>query len=152
GYAEDGMSKSGRGQVLLPWPNRIADGVYSFDGREHQLDLTEPTKRNAIHGLVRWASRTAAERDASRVRMAHRPHPRPGSPFTLDLAVDYALGDDGLTVHTTATNLGGEPCPFGAGAHPYVTLGAPPVDGLLLRVPAASVLQSDERGIPVETV
>jgi aldose 1-epimerase len=152
GYDEDAICRSGRGQVLLPWPNRIADGAYTFDGRDLQLDLTEPTKRNAIHGLVRWASWTAAEREASRVLMTHRLHPKPGYPFALELAVEYVLGDDGLTVRTTATNLGAEPCPFGAGAHPYVTLGEPPVDGLLLRVPAASVLQSDERGIPVGTV
>ena len=54
GYAADAMVTSGRGQVLLPWPNRIEDGAYEFDGRRHQLALTEPTARNAIHGLVRW--------------------------------------------------------------------------------------------------
>jgi aldose 1-epimerase len=152
GYAEDAMCRSGRGQVLLPWPNRIADGAYAFDGRDLQLDLTEPTKRNAIHGLVRWASWTATEHDPSRILMTHRLHPRPGYPFSLELAVEYALDDHGLAVHTRAKNLGEQPCPFGAGAHPYVTLGEPPVDGLLLHVPATSVLQSDERGIPVETI
>ena len=33
GYAADEMCASGRGQVLLPWPNRIEDGSYEFDGR-----------------------------------------------------------------------------------------------------------------------
>src|SRR6476620_9275361 len=49
-----GMADGAHGAVLVPWPNRIADGRYVFDGVEHQLSLTEPAKHNAIHGLLRW--------------------------------------------------------------------------------------------------
>ena len=41
GYGADEMSSSGRGQVLIPWPNRIQDGRYSFDGQDHQLPLDD---------------------------------------------------------------------------------------------------------------
>jgi aldose 1-epimerase len=58
-------------------------------------------------------------------------HPQPGYPFTLRLRVEYALGDDGLTVHTHAENVGRDACPLGAGHHPYVA-GAPLVDELEL--------------------
>jgi aldose 1-epimerase len=54
GYGGDEMSSSGRGQVLIPWPNRLEGGSYEFDGKHHQLPLNEPERRNAIHGLVRW--------------------------------------------------------------------------------------------------
>ena len=40
GYSADGQIVSGRGQVLIPWPNRLQDGTYEFDGRRHQLPLT----------------------------------------------------------------------------------------------------------------
>ena len=53
GYGADEMSSSGRGQVLIPWPNRLQDGSYEFDGRRHQLPLNEPQHHNASHGLVR---------------------------------------------------------------------------------------------------
>ena len=56
GYGADEMCTSGRGQVLIPWPNRLQDGSYEFEGRRHRLPLTEPDTRTAIHGLVRWAS------------------------------------------------------------------------------------------------
>ncbi len=56
GYAADEMCSSGRGEVLAPWPNRIRDGSYEFDGRRHQLPLNEPDRGNAIHGLVRQVS------------------------------------------------------------------------------------------------
>ena len=41
------------GVVLAPWPNRIRDGRFDFDGIEHQLEITEPKLHNASHGLVR---------------------------------------------------------------------------------------------------
>jgi aldose 1-epimerase len=131
GFGENEMCSSGRGQVLMPWPNRIAGGRYEFEGATYQLALTEPSAGNAIHGLVRWASWSAAMHDASRVVMEHVLHPQPGYPFTLALQVEYALGDDGLTVRTRAENIGERACPFGAGHHPYVA-GAPLVDDLEL--------------------
>ena len=56
GFAADEMSSGGRGQLLMPWPNRVRDGAYSFDGRDLQLALTEPRRSNASHGLARWAA------------------------------------------------------------------------------------------------
>jgi aldose 1-epimerase len=81
--------------------------------------------------------------------MKHVLYPQPGYPFTLGISVEYALSDNGLRVRTTATNLGADPCPYGSGAHPYLTLGTEAIDHLTLHVPGRSVLQSDERGLPV---
>ena len=148
GYAVEEMSTSGRGQVLIPWPNRVQAGSYEFGGRTHQLALDEPSTGNAIHGLVRWAGWRIAEREASRVVMEHTLHPRPGYPFALAITIEYALSEGGLEVRTTATNVGPDPCPFGSGAHPYLTVGTPSVDSMLLHVPADRVLQSDNHGIP----
>jgi aldose 1-epimerase len=152
GFGADEMSRAGRGQVLLPWPNRLQDGSYEFDGVHHQLALTEPEHSNAIHGLVSWGSWHAREREAHRVVLEHVVHPQPGYPFTLEVAIDYELSADGLTVRTTATNAGTQPCPYGCGAHPYLTVGTETVDDVVLRVPARTALRSDERGIPTGTV
>jgi aldose 1-epimerase len=149
GYGADEMSSSGRGQVLIPWPNRIQDGRYSFDGQDHQLPLDDVEEQDAIHGLVRWASWTVAERAEDRVVMEHVLHPQPGYPFTLAVSVEYRLSDEGLRVRTTATNRGPRPCPYGSGNHPYLTISGTRVDSLTLRIPARTMLRSDERGIPV---
>jgi len=120
GYAEDDMCTSGRGQVLIPWPNRVVGGSYEWDGTHYQLPITEVARNTSIHGLVRWANWRTAERTESRVVLEHVLHPQPGYPFTLALRVEYALGDDGLTVTTRAENVGDRACPFGAGHHPYI--------------------------------
>ncbi len=148
GFGADAVCDGGRGQVLIPWPNRLADGRYRFDGRDLQLPLDEPERSNAIHGLVRWAGWEPAESGPSRVVLSHLLHPRPGYPFSLRVRVSYALDDDGLTVTVEATNLGRDRLPLGIGFHPYLTVGHPPVDGLRLVIPASRTLTTDERGIP----
>ena len=148
GYGEDEMCRSGRGQVLIPWPNRLEDGSYEFDGRTHQVPIDDPEENDAIHGLVRWAAWRVGRRLPHAVVLEHVLHPRPGYPFSLALSIEYALSAEGLSVTTTATNVGPDPCPYGCGAHPYLRLGAAGIDPLLLEAPGRTVLSSDERGLP----
>jgi aldose 1-epimerase len=149
GYGLDELARSGRGQVLAPWPNRVEDGRYEFAGSSYQLALTEVRARNAIHGLVRWAAWHASDHREDGVVMEHVLHPQPGYPFTLSLRVEYVLSRAGLSVRTTARNLGPTPCPYGVGQHPYFTLGTSTVDPLELTLPAGFVFDHDERGLPV---
>jgi aldose 1-epimerase len=149
GFRADEPIASGRGQVLIPWPNRLEDGSYEFDGRTHQLPLTEPERGNAIHGLVRWERWALREREPHRVLLEHRLEPQPGYPFSLALEIEYELSESGLAVRTTATNNGPDACPYGAGQHPYVRIGTATVDSVILLAPARTVLRLDERGLPV---
>jgi aldose 1-epimerase len=149
GYAVDAMADGGRGQPLLPWPNRIADGQYEFAGRRLQLPIDEVERHNAIHGLTRWSNWSAAPSGSDRVVFTLVLHPRPGYPFTLELILEYALTEVGLTVRTTARNIGDQALPFGAGQHPYFTAGTPLVDQAMLCVPAALRLELDaDRRVP----
>lgn len=148
GYREDEMAASGRGQPLVPWPNRIRDGRYRFGGSDLQLALSEPASHNACHGLVRFANWIAAERSQRRLVMEHRLHPQPGYPFSLSLSLAYGLSEAGLEVTMAARNDGAAPCPFGAGMHPYFGVGTTTVDEVTLCVPAARRLLTDDRGIP----
>src|SRR3954467_10292518 len=90
-YPEDAICDGARGTPLIPWPNRLEDGRYAFDSVERQLDLSEPDKRNALHGLLRWQAWDVVERAPDRVVMGVRLHPSPGYPFRLDVRVAYAL-------------------------------------------------------------
>ncbi len=148
GYELDEMATFAHGQALIPWPNRLADGRYEFGGGSHQVPLTEPAMCNAIHGLTRWANWELAEHDPSRVVVSLLLHPRAGYPFALALETEYTLDEAGLTVRTAARNVGREAAPYGAGFHPYLTVGTDRIDSARLRVPAATRLELDERGIP----
>ena len=148
GYPAGEMASGGRGQPLIPWPNRIAGGRYRFGDRDIQAPISEPATGSAIHGLTRWASWRVADRAADRCAMALRLRPQPAYPFTLDLRLDYALGDDGLEVGLTARNDGDGPLPFGAGFHPYLAPGSPRVDEARLEVPAEFGSRRTSAGSP----
>ncbi|MDQ1719173.1 MAG: aldose 1-epimerase [Pseudonocardiales bacterium] len=138
------------GAVLLPWPNRIRDGRYSYAGSQYQLPITEPAQHNASHGLVRWVRWEVAERADHSVTLTHDLVPQTGYPFELRMHIRYALSaESGLTVSTQVTNQGRQSAPFGAGFHPYLDLDGHDLDHAELEIPAATMLLTDDRQIPV---
>lgn len=148
GFAASEMSSGGRGQVLAPWPNRLAGGSYEFAGTRYQLAISEARTGNASHGLVRWANWQLVAQDAASVTLGLTLHPQSGYPFALALALTYRLAEDGLTVSTVARNVGTSALPFGLGFHPYFTVGTTLVDDAIFTLPAATSLPTDERMIP----
>jgi aldose 1-epimerase len=149
-FPEDGAPVGGSGQLLIPWPNRVRDGKYTFAGVEHELEITEPARHNAIHGLTRRASWQPAAQTESSVRLTLRLEPEPGYPFLLDLAAQYTLdADQGLTISVTARNAGDGDAPYGIGSHAYLKTDGG-LDGPqgLAQVPAGRWLMVDERMIP----
>jgi aldose 1-epimerase len=149
GYGRAQECDGARGELLLPWPNRIADATYRFAGATFRLPVTEPRTGSAIHGLTRTVPWLCTDISAASVTLTLDMPPRDGYPFSLGLSATYSLGDDGLTVQVTATNRGELACPFGAGAHPYVRLASNGfIDDALLHVPADATLVTDDRGIP----
>jgi aldose 1-epimerase len=149
GYDVGRLPPGAAGQLLLPWPNRVDGGRYSIDGRQFQLDLSEPAAGNAIHGLTRWANWTLAARGDDHVLLRHVLLGRPGYPFCLHLEAAYRLdAAGGLRVDVSARNEGAARAPYGTGSHPYLTAGAPLVDSCSLTLPASRWQPSGERGIP----
>jgi aldose 1-epimerase len=149
-YPLDQMCDGAHGAPLIPWPNRLADGRYTFDGADHQVALTEPEKHNAIHGFLRWRPWQPATHLDDRVTMTTTLFPVQGYPFAIDVHIEYRLAGDGLTVTTTATNIGEAPAPYGCGQHPYLSPGIGLVDECVLRLEADTrILTSADRQLPV---
>jgi galactose mutarotase-like enzyme len=149
GYARDQACDGSRGQLLIPWPNRIAGATYRLDGAEFRLPVNEPRTGSAIHGLARDKPWRLAGSSAAAVTLTFDLPPQDGYPFSLGLSATYSLAGDGLTCQVTATNRGERPCPYGAGAHPYVRVaGSELIDDALLQIPSGATLETDDRGIP----
>jgi aldose 1-epimerase len=139
-----------QGEILSPWPNRVVDGRWRWDGADQQLWLTEPSRGHAIHGLVRRMRWTTFEHEAHRIGLETTVFAHPGWPFPLHLEATYALSPAGLSCGLVATNIGLEACPYGAATHPYVAIPGGTVDEAVLRIPAATWLATDERLSPTE--
>ncbi len=151
-YPVSAMADGAHGAPLIPWPNRLADGKYSFDGTDYQVALTEPEKHNAIHGFLIWRCWEARDQTAERIVMGTRLYPLQGYPFALDVSIEYMLSSAGLTARTTATNIGDTACPYGNGQHPYLAPGTGLIDECEIQLDARTrILTSADRQLPTGT-
>ncbi len=151
-YPLEAMCDGAHGAPLIPWPNRLGDGRYSFDGTDYQVALTEPDKHNAIHGFLHWRPWQPTRQSESQIVMAATLYPLEGYPFPLRLHIDYRLDNAGLSVTTTATNLGERACPYGCGQHPYLSPGSGLIDDCTLQLAAHTRIVTDpDRELPVST-
>lgn len=150
-FAADEVRPSYRGALLAPWPNRVVDGHYRFDGRDLQLPLTEPARHHAMHGLASWLDFAAVDSDETSVTLATTIQPQTGYPWRIRVETTFALDDDGLTQTVRATNESTDVAPWGTGMHPYLVAGAGAVDDWTLSLPASAVLHvTPDRLIPTE--
>ncbi|MDN5761436.1 MAG: aldose 1-epimerase family protein [Microlunatus sp.] len=152
GFAAEDVVHGGHGQQLLPWPNRIRDGRYAFEGKTQQLSLSEPERHNAIHGLVRNVPWRLVEHTADRVEQRVRVYPQSGWPGIIEATIVHTVGDDGVVTEVEVTNIGHGSVPFGYAAHPYLTVGEHTVDDVVISAPAERYLEVDERLLPVDLV
>ncbi len=149
-YGDDVLAPKCCGAVLVPWPNRVRAGQYSFEGTDLQLPLTEPAKANASHGLGRWVRWRVRDHGVASVTMSLDVVPQVGWPFEVRVDVTYTLDAQyGLSVTALAHNHGSGRAPFGAGFHPYLALHGHSLDEVTLRLPARQRLLLDEMQIPI---
>jgi aldose 1-epimerase len=152
-YGDDVLAPKGCGSTLVPWPNRIRDGRYTFDGTSYQLALTEPEAHNATHGLGRWVRWAKVRQAPEAVTLRLDIVPQSGYPFEVRVDKTYALDPEhGLLVTIQARNRGRVRAPFGAGSHPYLSTRGHALADTTVQVPARERLVFDEQQIPVGTV
>ncbi|GAB3940076.1 aldose 1-epimerase family protein [Corynebacterium tapiri] len=137
------------GVILAPWPNRVADAAFIHRGTLHRLDVSEPARNTAIHGLVTDKEWNVAHQDNDRLTLTLYCSPHPGWPWPLNYAVDWQLSEDGLHMHLTVDNIGKEDVPFGLGLHPYLSAFGSPLDECTLHLDTTHQLPLDPaRNLP----
>lgn len=114
------------GAILAPWPNRTTAGQFTWAGENYQLEINEPARNTAIHGLLRERQWEVLDHSATHctlgVTLDQRPwHVRWQARYTLH-------PDTGLDLQLRAHNLAEHSCPIGVGFHPYLTAWGAPVE------------------------
>lgn len=151
-YSDSEIPPGAAGITLAPWANRVEDGVWYLDGKKQQLDITEVSRNNASHGLLRNASYELVAESGFSLTLEAAIFPQHGYPFLLRHRVRYELGADlGLAVRQTLINDSGNAAPFVLGSHPYLRLGEVPSEELTVTVGARTRLVTDGRLIPRST-
>jgi aldose 1-epimerase len=156
GYSGGSSKRGGQGDVLIPFPGRIANGLYSFNGQSFQLECNDKEGPNAIHGFVRslpWHVRAAlANKVTCEVRLDGERYATRGYPFSLHIAVTYELDAQGLSCAFVVKNIGDRVAPVGVGFHPYFTVGTFVIDEAEVRIPGAGYLEFNEQLAPTGTI
>ena len=144
--------------LLHPWANRLSGPEYEIAGRRVRLDMRAPNVHAdahglPIHGLVAGSRRWAvvaheSSRLTARLDFASGPELMAAFPFEHVLELTAALFEDGLRIGVTLTPSGDAPVPVAFGFHPYLTLPRVPRADWRLRLPAATRLSLDDRGLP----
>lgn len=111
------------GELLIPFPNRIEDGVYTFEGKTYTLPIDEHEKHNAIHGYGYRAFWKMESLDEDRVTLMWRAGFMKGYPFDLTVRATYTLSDDGLRLNVSATNNDDIDAPWAVAIHPWISNG-----------------------------
>jgi aldose 1-epimerase len=130
----------GAGNVLIPWPNRVKDGRWSWQGQDLQLEQTEKGRANAIHGLVRHGQWQVIARQEQMVTLGYDIPVQAGWPVSLETSISYMVSEEGLTIIHGVRNVGTQAIPFGVGTHPYPRAGKAETDDCTLQLAATTVL------------
>ena len=139
-----------KGVILAPFPNRIAQAKYSFDGSDFMLPINRPKEALALHGFLYNKSFEVLEHKSSTLVLQYNyAEPIDAYPFPFTLIVAYELLDSGLLkVKTVVRNTGNKTMPFGTGWHPYFIINES-IDNMQLSMPACQQMEL-ENNIPTE--
>jgi aldose 1-epimerase len=124
GFFDGSTRPSGSGiPLLFPFPNRIAHGRYSWNGREYQLPLP-PGREHAIHGFCLdrpWRVTHQSESSVTGVFQlsVDAPDRLPLWPTDFWIEVSYAVQGATLASRIRVQNPTDVPLPWGFGTHSY---------------------------------
>ena len=151
-FPAGGPNPDFRGVIVAPWPNRIPDGKYTFDGADYRVPVNEPGRDCALHGFTPELDWRLESQTDSGVVLSSAIEPTPGYPFALTLTAMYSLDGDGLHTTVAAANVGERAAPYGVCPHPYLLAGPAPLDEWSLEVPARTFLEvTPDRLLPLTT-
>ena len=144
--------------ILFPFPNRIRNGTWQFEGETYQFDK-EPDSPTTIHGLLlnlpyQVESHVADENGATLVcSLNSQDFPDVGRqyPFPFRIEITYTVKDAVLTMGIAIKNTGDRNMPMGFGIHPYFNTnltGTADASRALITVPAAKYWELDDVLVP----
>jgi aldose 1-epimerase len=127
-FGPGGKATRGGIPILFPFPNRIRDGRFSWEGTHYRLPANDPSGKNAIHGFACRKQWRVIDRgaDAHSAWVTGEFHGLLDAPETAALwPTDYRirvvvrLSGRSLTLDAAVDNPDGRALPFGLGYHPY---------------------------------
>lgn len=145
--------------VLWPFPNRVRDKKYSYQGKEYSLEAVKRPGGNwvLIHGLVfdlAWNyEQPIVKSDSASVTTSIDVTKAKGTPlfecypFESRLSLTYTLTSTGLSITYHVENRGQHDLPYGFALHPYFSLLSGRQE-TYVTIPAQTVMEADNELLP----
>jgi aldose 1-epimerase len=139
--------------VLFPFPNRLKDGRYEWEGTSYQFPVNDAHTGNALHGFGLAKPMRVSQLDLSAegatITCEYRdPGDHPAYPFPFTFSIQFTIDQrNQLTVNMAFQNDGTQSIPVGLGWHPYFRL-SEKVDTLLVQLPESEMIGIDRFMIP----
>lgn len=158
-YTGSQNKKGGQGDVLVPFPGRIKQGQYSFQGKSYTLEKNDKEGPNAIHGFLRSQTfDVVSQKDSSaifRFEMRADDFAPRGYPFSLSVTISYELEASGLKTSYSIQNSGDSDAPVAIGFHPYFCAASGDLASWSAKIPAHKFIEFETlvptgRVLPVE--
>ena len=138
---------------LFPFPNRLKNGKYSFEGKSYQFPINDSDTKNALHGF-------GANQDFELISLVcnknyaeiHCQHQNPGTdpafPFAFNFDVRIRISESGsFTLAFQIKNESQQNIPMGIGWHPYFNC-FDKIDQVFMQMPDCQFVGVDEFAIP----
>lgn len=151
--AEGDFAKGYPSALLFPFPNRVRDGKYSFEGVDYQLSRNETGRTHALHGFVSDEVFEVIDQKRNSVTLKHSYQGgKDGYPFPFELEVTYSIvRNHTFRLSYKITNTGTQNMPCGFGWHPYFNLKDKKVGDLEISLPNHYTFEVDDATIPFLT-
>ncbi|MCB0563366.1 MAG: hypothetical protein KDD01_03230 [Phaeodactylibacter sp.] len=139
--------------LLFPFPNRLMEGRFRWEGKDYEFPVNDGQTGNALHGFGMNATMEAVKAEAGEqaasIKCAchyngHLSH----YPFPFTFEASFRIANPGtIDVTFRVHNSGNGPIPFGMGWHPYFRLSGQ-VDDVAMQLPPCDMIGVDQIMIP----
>jgi aldose 1-epimerase len=135
--------------LLFPFPNRLADGQYSWEGKTYQFPINEVHRNNNLHGfMIHEPFQVKGTRVSEEIAELTLAYDYYGSfdyyPFPCSLEVTYSFLKESFQFSFRIKNQSDKRMPFGFGWHPYFVFPG----RTAMQLPEVTHLLTDHRAIP----
>ncbi len=139
---------------LIPYPNRIKDGKYTYEGTQYHFELNHPRTESSIHGFCKNKKFDIKEivlnEDFAQVDLFYNYNGNLNAfPFPFEVNLQYILSkNNSLEIYIYIKNTGENKMPAGIGWHPYFKW-SENIEVSFLQMPACNRVEVDHNLIPV---
>ena len=142
-----------KNSFLFPFPNRLKNGKYIFEGKSYQFAINDPGTVNAIHGFgLNQAFKIISLDCKKNYAEIHCQHQNAGTdpafPFAFNFDVKIRISEPGsFMIDFQIKNESQQKIPIGAAWHPYFNC-FDNLDQVYMQMPDCQFIDVDKFAIP----